>query len=99
MIKAYVTVKGDWSVGINDQIFTVDGLDIDDDNHRQDCVDALKVCFARITGERVSRVKVRFDDEYTPEEALEELEKLKVFTKKNWKVEGLTDTYENEQRN
>lgn len=88
MTKAYVRVKGDPSVGINHQDFTVDNLEFDDAQHRLECCVALQKCFATICGEpKFHNVTVVFDDDYTPEDSL------------SWKVEGLTDTFENEQRN
>lgn len=97
MTKAYIRVKGDPSVGIADQCYQIADLDLDDEDHRKLTVRALQNCFALITGEAPKDVKVRFDDEYAAEYEAEQASQKEIDA--YWKVEGLTDTYENEQRN
>jgi hypothetical protein len=94
MTQAIIRVKGDPSVGIKHQDFIVDDLELMDQAHATDVALALRQCFARITGEHVNDVTVRFvnDEIVADERALDD-------RMGSWKVEGLTDTYLNEQRN
>jgi hypothetical protein len=94
MTKAIIRVQGDPSVGIAHQWYNVDNLELLDQEHATDVALALRVCFARISGEHINDVTVRFvNDEIEADEKALDNQRL------NWKVEGLTDTYYNEQRN
>jgi|GEM_PF-4367800 hypothetical protein len=97
MTTAIVCVKGDPSVGIADQCYQIADLDLDDEDHRKLTVRALQNCFALITGENQKIIRVSFDDEYAAEYEAEQATQKEIDA--YWKVEGLTDTYENEQRN
>lgn len=97
MTTAIICIKGDNSVGIADQCFTIADLDLDDEDHRKLTVRALQNCFALITGERPKDIAVSFDDEYAAEWEAEQADQKMIDA--YWKVEGLTDTYLNEQRN
>lgn len=97
MTTAIICVKGDASVGIADQCYTIADLDLDGEEHREETVKALKNCFSIITGESQKYITVTFDDEYAAEWDSEQASQKEIDA--YWKVEGLTDTYLNEQRN
>jgi hypothetical protein len=63
IVKAIVRVQGDPSVGLNHRFYIVDDLEIDDLVHGADVRLALRECFARITGEHINDVTVRFVNE------------------------------------
>lgn len=97
MTTAIVCIKGDSSVGIADQCYQIADLDLDDEDHRKLTVRALQNCFALITGETPKDIKVSFDDEYAAEWEAEQADQKMIDA--YWKVDDLTDTYLNEQRN
>ena len=75
IVKAIVRVQGDPSVGLNHRFYIVDDLEIDDlVPHVREVRLALRECFARITGEHINDVTVRFvnDDILAAEKELDE---------------------------
>lgn len=95
MTKAIIRVQGDPSVGIAHQWYNVDNIELLDQEHATDVALALRECFARITGEHINGVTVRFVNAEieAAEKALDEMRGI------SWKDGILTDTYLNEQRN
>lgn len=61
-MNAYIIVKRDQSVGIPD-VYQVVAVEIDDAEHREQCREALKVCFSILHCWDKEHARVTFADE------------------------------------
>jgi hypothetical protein len=62
-LTTYILVIGDMSVGILNEQYQVDNIQIIDRDHREEVREAFQKCFATICGAPLNDVKVRFSDE------------------------------------